>query len=218
MMVRAFLAILELVAIGAPSNYRRTELVLKSYMKFIRSLWQLPIITWIVLLAGSASSRAQGQIDFQTFAGGNVDARVTFLDGTPVSAGYTAQLFGGPAGTVIDRLTPLFPTTRFETSRERWRGYVFDVEVTVPDINPSLQATILMRAFNGPTWEFSSCRGESNPITIRLGGGGGQPPATLIGLQPFQVNCVPEPSSVLLFGFGIAGLLLGGRRLRLRRR
>lgn len=142
---------------------------------------------------------AQGHLNFANRVFGDLDARVTFLDGTPVGAGYTAQMYGGPAGTPVQSLVPLLPTTIFRSGAGV--GYVVQVSMVVPGVDQC--GTFVMRVFDGATWETSLCRGESNPVTVELTYPPG-PPATLVGLQPFQVNCIPEPSTIVL---GIAGAI-----------
>jgi hypothetical protein len=73
-----------------------------------------------------------------------------------------------------------------------------------------------MRAYNGPDWESSTIRGESNVLLITLFGGG-PPPSHLWGLQPFQVLPIPEPSSLALFGLGLPIVLFWLRREKQRR-
>jgi hypothetical protein len=128
---------------------------------------------------------------------------VTFSDGTGVGSGFATQLSGGPVGASLDQLTPLFPMSTFRTSSLQATGYIFGVDVAVPGVPPGETALLVMRAFNGAAWDASTCRGESNPVVVRLaGGGGGIPAQTLQGLQPFQVDCIPEPSTIALFGCG----------------
>ena len=135
-----------------------------------------------------------------------MEARVTYLNGTPITGGFTAQLFGGAEGTPVSALTPLFPTTIFRSAP--LAGYIIPKDVIVPGIPGGNRATLVMRAFSGSSWENSSCRGESNPITIVLYGGFTGPASTLIGLQPFSVDCIPEPSSIALVACGAVAMTL----------
>jgi hypothetical protein len=163
-----------------------------------------------ILLAGSQIALGQGSVVFNNRVPPIVDARVTFLDGNGVGAGFTAQLYGGPAGSSIEQLTPLFPVTTFRTVPAAALGYVFGEIVRVPDVPLGQSATFVMRVFDGSSWENATCRGESNPITIQLLGdiGSGVPIANLVGLQPFLVDCVPEPGTLPLFGLAAAGWCL----------
>ena len=49
-------------------------------------------------------------------------------------------------------------------------GYVNPVTVNVTGVKPNAKVTLVMRAFNGATFEFA-LRFESNPFTLALGGG-----------------------------------------------
>jgi hypothetical protein len=169
---------------------------------------QAVIAACATLLAGSQVTLGQGVVVFNNRVSGQVDARVTFLDGTGVGAGFTAQLYGGPAGSSIEQLTPLFPVTTFRTIPAAALGYVFGEIVRVPDVPPQQDATVVMRVFNNSTWENSSCRGESNPITVILSNGISDPFGVLLGLQPFSVNCIPEPGTLALLGLAAAGWCL----------
>jgi hypothetical protein len=157
-------------------------------------------------------ARGQGVINFNNRVPPQIDARVTYLDGTPVGSGFTAQLYGGPVGTPIGALVPLLPTTIFRPGPAA--GYVIPVAVTeyLPSIGPSDSMTVVMRAFDGATWDTSSCRGESNPIRVLPGSPSGVP-GTLDGLRPFQVDCIPEPTVLALWSTGLLvfGLLVGIR-------
>lgn len=127
-----------------------------------------------------------------------IDGPVTHLDGTPVGR-FTAQLFGGLEGSPVGFLKPLYPTTFFRFNRGIPTGYIREVEVLTTELQPGVKGTFVMRAYDGLLWETSSCRGESLPFTLTLGGGA-IPPSGPLGLQPFQVDCIPEPSTWILAG------------------
>jgi len=122
---------------------------------------------WILL--AQKECLAQGPVSFNNRdSAAGIDARITFLDGTPVGAGYTAQLYGGREGTPIDSLTPLFPTTTFRTTSLAAMGYVRGVAVPLDplELRPGERVTLVVRTFDATTWETSTCRGESNPMTV----------------------------------------------------
>jgi hypothetical protein len=101
-------------------------------------------------------------------------------------------------------------STAFRTVPSAALGYVFGKTVSVSNVPTGERATLVMRVFDGSSWENATCRGESNPITIQLLGsiGTGLPIANLVGLQPFQVDCVPEPGTLTLLGFAAGGSCL----------
>lgn len=160
----------------------------------------------LAALMVSVATYGQGQVNFNNRVTGVVDARVTFADGTGVGAGYTAQLFGGPAGTPAAQLTALSPSTTFRTSSAAAQGYVNGVTVEVPGVASGNNATLVMRVFATGS---SAALGESNPITIAVGGGT-LPPSNLAGMNAFTV--VPEPSTIALGALGVAALLLRRRK------
>ena len=89
----------------------------------------------------------------------------------------------------------LLPTASFRTGAAA--GYVNPVTVNVTGVKPNAKATLVMRAFNGATFENSPLRFESNPFTLALGGGI-LPPANLVGLIRFtEVGGPTAPSFVL---------------------
>jgi hypothetical protein len=52
--------------------------------------------------------------------------------------------------------------------------------------------TLVMRAFDGPSWDESACRGESLPVTHHIRPPP-SPPEDTSDLLPFHVNCLPVP-------------------------
>lgn len=167
------------------------------------------LIIAVAALMVTAAAYGQGLVSFQNRVSGLVDARVLLPDGTGAGAGITAQLWGGPAGTAVDKLVALSPSTTFRTSSAAAMGFVNAVDVSVPGVAAGVQATLVMRAFNGADWASSALRGESNPITVALGGGV-LTPANLVGMNGFTL--VPEPSMIALGVLGAAVLLFRRRK------
>src|SRR4051812_4051573 len=85
-----------------------------------------------------------------TYVGTDVNARVTFPDGTPVGPEFIAQLLGGP-NTVPPSLVPLLPLTKFRSGPASELGYVVPLAnpVVIPGASGGVKATIAMRAYNG---------------------------------------------------------------------
>jgi len=162
----------------------------------------------------SASAFGQGTINFTTRIVGTLDAPVFKPDGvTGAGAGTAAnaQLFL-LSGGVYTALTPA--TTFRATPAGAAQNYVIPPAdpVVVPTVAGGSQATIVLRAWEGASYDTAAIRGESAPITITLGGGGSPPavPANLVGLQGF--NLVPEPSTMALGLLGAAALLYRRRK------
>src|SRR3954469_14814738 len=128
-----------------------------------------------MILLGSLTSLGQGltgnpsypSVDFVTYYTPlGIDAPVTYLNGQRVGPEFTGQLWGGAAGTPVSSLEPLLPAAKFSyfPDQPQYNGYIFGSGVKVPNLNGSLEATIVMRAYNGSSWDTSLYRGESLPI------------------------------------------------------
>lgn len=120
-----------------------------------------------------------------------VNAPVARIDGSPPGEEFTAQLYAGAAGTPPSSLVPLIPATKFHGSGSL-SLYVKPVIVS-PPANAGNRATIVLRVFNGSTFESSTVRGESIPITIVMGGAT-LLPSNLVGLEGFLLS-EPAPSA-----------------------
>ena len=169
------------------------------------------LVTLAVVLV-SVSTFGQGTILFNNRVTPQVDAPVGRPDGTGAGAGVNAQLFLITGGITY---TALNPATTFRTTSAAAAFYVVQPTgpVIVPTVAAGQQATIVMRAWVGDvgsSYDTSICKGQSNPITITLGGvpavGAPIPDAVLAGLQPFGI-CIPEPSTMALGLLGVAVLL-----------
>jgi hypothetical protein len=159
----------------------------------------------------SASTFGQGTILFNNRTG-NIDAPVKRADGTGAGAGVTAQLFlvTGAAGS--ETYTALSPTTTFRTTSPAAAFYVNQVSVGVPTVAPGQSATVVMRAWEGASYDTAVIKGQSNPVTLPALGGGSPPlpDALLNGLTTFTL--VPEPSTMALGLLGAAALLYRRRK------
>lgn len=149
----------------------------------------------VVLGATAITAFSQGTLQFNNHIAGVVDARVVHPDGAGVGAGWTAQLYAGTEAATSDRLTPLTPATSFRTGSHITEGYVDPVSILVPGMEPEAMAKVVVRAYNGASFENSLFRGESPPVLVRLGGGL-VPPAVLEGLQGFTVAPHPQAAKI----------------------
>lgn len=160
----------------------------------------------------TAASYGQGQINFNNrVAAAGINAPVTEAGtgaGAGTIAGMKTQLFLVAGGNK----TAIGDTGTFRASPAAATGFMTQsITVVVPGIDVGGSATVVMRAWNGATYESSTTFGESAPVTITLGGGTGVP-ADLTGLAAFTVTTVPEPSTIALGVLGAAALLLRRRK------
>jgi len=159
----------------------------------------------------TAATNGQGTVQFNNrLPASGIDAKVFYWNGPMTGPDFKAQIYVGSEGTAVGSLRPISPSTTFRTGNAA--GYVNPIDLTIPGIAPGAKATIVMRVYNGQTFESSTIFGTSNPITITLGGAGTPPGpgAELIGLQGFLI--MPEPSTIALGVFGAAVLLLRRHR------
>jgi hypothetical protein len=178
----------------------------------MKGLLDYLLVVGLFALRCCENVQAQGLILFTTRDGSGVDASVTYPDGrTPPGPTFNAQLYGGPAGAPIAELMPLYPTTVFGSVTESAQRYVVRVIVRVEGILPGERATFFMRAFNGPSWDQSTFRGQSEPFVVTLGDTGEpghNPPALPRGLNGFYVYPVPEPSLLMIGGVGVVVMMV----------
>lgn len=168
------------------------------------------VLMVICVLFLRVSLHAQGKIIFRTqilSATPQINAPVSFAPtGELLTAPFSAQLYAVPLGGPLSTLIPDGPILPFSNVVP---GHIFPGgEYAFEHFRIGQDVTIVVRAFNGANFETSSIRGESNPLSIKLGSIDG---AYLTGLQPFTVDYIPEPSTFALSVVG-AGLLLLWRR------
>ncbi|MBM3837255.1 MAG: hypothetical protein FJ398_04700 [Verrucomicrobia bacterium] len=146
-------------------------------------------LAWTTVFV-SLQALGQGTVILNNRLPGTFDARVVLADGTGAGAGWSAQLYVQKAGAW--QAAP--PPTTFQTGPAS--GYVNSITVSVPGVPGGAQATLLIRAYNGATFETSALRLESNPFTVVLGGGL-LPPPNLVGLSKFtEVSARDAPAFV----------------------
>ena len=158
------------------------------------------------------STFGQGTVNFMnrvTGAGG-VDAPFYYIDGVTKLAGtaFLAQLYAGPTPTTLE---PIGAPLHFRTGTGA--GYLHpggeDWTRVIPTVGIGEIAWIEVRAWEvatGATWESAWIRGASPMFSQVTGGVFPSVPTTMVGLQSFSLQVVPEPSPLPLMTLG--GLLL----------
>jgi len=168
------------------------------------------------------SVRAQGTFAFNNFSP-SVDAPIRDLANNPIldttgrylaTAAYivgASQVTGNaqsPSASLqlISGLTP--------AQFVGFNGYFAPSQAAIPGQAVGTVLTLVIRAWDtqsGATWDTSTVRGQSGGFNYTLVGAGSPAPDP-VGLAPFQLIIVPEPSTFALAGLGAAALLLFRRR------
>jgi len=173
----------------------------------------------LACMVTSLATYGQGSVNFNTRVIPDVDVKIPlstggFAEGTD----FTAQLYGGPAGSAEGALVALTPTTNFRTGNAA--GYVVPAgAVTVPGVAEGSPAALQLRVWasggqfaGGGTFDTSLAAGKSAIITSPNLGGTLTTPPNLIGLTAFTVQVVPEPTTIALGLLGAAALLIRRRK------
>jgi hypothetical protein len=167
------------------------------------------LIIALAALMVSVAAYGQGQFAFNNRVPPDINARFVLSTdpATGLGAGYTVQLFGGPAGGTLVALDPA--STTFRTTSAATQGYVNPVTVTVPGVAPGASADIRLTVVGSDVQGGSQNFGV---YTLSLGGGTITPPNLPLGTTALSVNIVPEPSTLALGILGLGALLAIRRR------
>ena len=163
---------------------------------------------------------AQGTIWFLNRVTGTpgVVAPIYYIDGiTRLSGnGFLAQLYAGASPAFLE---PIGDPLSFRTGPGA--GYFeangIDHTRVIKTVGIGETAWIEVRAWEvatGPTWESAWIRGASPMFSQVTGGVFPSVPTTMVGLQSFSLQIVPEPSVLAFLALGI--VLLASKRCRLK--
>lgn len=142
-----------------------------------------------------------GTVFFANY-GGDLNAPVFDTDGTTLLAdtNFLAQLYGGPTAEALE---PVGAAVPFRTGLAA--GYIHGVQRVIPTVAPGATAYVQMRAWaatGGASYEAALAagmgHGTSVVVQVVTGGAGSPPtlPATITGLQPFQLM-LGQPPEIL---------------------
>ena len=158
-----------------------------------------------------------GQVNFSTKVGTEVDAPIKMPDGTAPGAvagnPFTLQLLY-INGTST---TPVIPTIGFRATPAGVAQFysVNGGSVDVPGTVSGQAVTLRLVAFNGTSFgdATSTIKGQSADFSVTLGGGLATPP-NLDGLVGFTMTgtTTPEPSTIALGVLGLGALLIRRRK------
>jgi len=152
----------------------------------------------------------------------DVPSGTTVYTGAPLQGPtYTAQLWGGPAGTAEGSLVLVTSTTFYDASSGAPAGLFIGVNGIVPGVLPGQNAAFQVRVWDtqtGAAFATAGTKGQSSvfasPAVLGGSDAGGNiffaPDTT--GWASFNLVPVPEPSTFALAGLGAAALLIFRRR------
>lgn len=155
---------------------------------------------------------AQAQtLDFKNLGVG-LNQPIYDIDGTTFLSGYTIEILAGPSGSSLTS----FGTTSIDG------GYFFGGVVTINSVSAGSIVDVVIRAYNGASFETSSIVGQSALFSAITGGAGNPASSPGLftdandpngpGLQSFSVAAVPEPTTIALGVLGGLGMLARRRR------
>lgn len=171
-------------------------------------------------LAGAASVKAQGLVDFRNRITGTIDAAV-FRDtvgGTLLSgANFVANLWYGTTAGSLAPIADVAAPFRTGTGAGYWNAGTDSTRV-LPGIAPGSTVFLQVRVWDsatGATYDLAKAAGglwgDSNVFSVTAGGGSPPTaPAALVGLNQFAL--VPEPSTYALMALGACALLFRRRK------
>ena len=174
------------------------------------------VIAAVALMVSIAATYAQGQVNFNNkVSASGVNARILDSTGAGAAAGFAAGLALDSGGTLT--YIPGTATT-FRTTPAAATGYINPLVATIAGHDVSSSVTLRVFGFSGAATDAAASAalasgalpyGQSNPVTVTLGGGTILPP-DMVGLQGFTIT--PEPSTIAFGLLGAAALLIRRRK------
>ena len=163
----------------------------------------------VAMLLASVAARGQGYFVFNNRAGSEIDARFVLATDPPGTSAvgsedFQVELLAGPQGAPLTELAPTIPSriTFRAPAGSVAAGYVNTMTPEVPSLHFGSLATILVRAFDGPSWDQATYRFQGRYDMV-LGHWNATPYLNL-GTSPLVLEPVPEPTSMLLVGLGLS--------------
>lgn len=174
----------------------------------------------------AVSSQAQGFFNFSNFGSGSagtVNAPVYETDGTTkLGAGYKADYYWGPAGTV----DPNALQSGLGASSPSFAGggVFFGGSQVINGVSGGTTVTLQVRAWrvsDGTTWANAAASGpgahvgQGNLIQLQLADSTATPqptPPNMVGLQSFNLTTGPEPATIALGLMGAGALFIRRRK------
>jgi len=177
------------------------------------------LLTFAALAITLATSYGQGEVFFANRIPGSIDARAQImLNG--VASGFADSTYNADLAVLRNGVWESVPgsVTPFRgTPGTAANGYITGFGISIPGIAPGAQATLRMRGFQGAAYDPNGiAKGETGDVVVTLGGGTiPVPNMDALGNGAgaiWNINVVPEPSTIALGVLGAAALLLRRRK------
>jgi hypothetical protein len=166
------------------------------------------IVALMALVGTTVATFGQAQVVLANLSG-TVDAPISRSDNANPGPDARAQLY------LADSNTPVTPATTF-LDFAGFEKYLNQVTLQVPGntgqaVNVRVRAWMTTGPGGGASYETALSRGESGVFSVTPAVAPATPP-DLVGLTPFTITIVPEPSTIALGILGAAALLLRRRK------
>lgn len=167
-------------------------------------------------LAAFTAAYGQGTVLIQNNLGAAITYILTETGAQAKGANYSVEVFKYDAASTFG--AQLGSTVTIGANGRFTAG-----QVSVPDAAGGTTAQLIVRAWDnttGSSYATALVKGQSSPFTTGVLGGAGNPPATPVsmvtgaanGFQSFQLQGIPEPSTIALGALGAAALLIRRRK------
>jgi hypothetical protein len=166
------------------------------------------IVALVALVGTTVATFGQAQVVLANLSG-TVDAPIGTSTGVNPGPDARAALYLAGSNTMITPATTFLDFAGFEK-------YLNQVTLTVPG-NTGQAVDVQVRAWmttgpgGGATYELAQSRGASGIFSVTPASAPATPP-DLVGLTSFNIQIVPEPSTIALGVLGAAALLLRRRK------
>lgn len=173
------------------------------------------LLTFAALAITLATSYGQGEVFFANRIPGSIDARARL---TGAASGFADSTYNADLAVLRNGVWESVPgsVTPFRgTPGTAANGYITGFGISIPGIAPGAQATLRMRGFLGAAYDPNGlAKGETGDVVVTLGGGTIPVPNmdALGNGVVWDINVVPEPSTIALGVLGAAALLLRRRK------
>lgn len=171
------------------------------------------IVALMALAATTVATFGQAQVVLANLSG-TVDAPI---GAGPVGGPFTQNPGPGARAALYlaDSNTMITPATTF-LDFAGFEKYLTQATLTVPGntgqaVNVQVKAWMTTGPGAGATWEAAASKGASSVFSVTPAVSPATPP-DLVGLTPFNITIVPEPSTIALGVLGAAALLLRRRK------